>query len=1152
MAKFILVFISFLLLNQINGQDISVITQQKNNGTIQVLSYSPDGNLLATGGKGDHTIKVWDIKSGKIIGTLQGHDKALVSLEFDKTGEKLISAGADKRIILWNILDWTLIDSTTMIAEPNCITKVDNDMFFSGLDNGMVYQFNLATFNNPKMVFSSSVAVNHIRQFGDQLAIAKKGGILVVYDYQKKVKIVEKKIHPISIIGFDYIPESKHFISAGSEGKIVLWDVTNLSQSKQIKTNSLIISSFDSNPAHSIFAISTGNKTIKIFKHSGDLLYEFKGSGKDNDTPIKAIRIAPNGNTIASSGTRYTESLKGRKATAIIKLWDIKRGIIYKTLKGEVNPTFAFDFHPQKNKLVILGGDRILTFWDLNIAEKYGDFTLPKPKREIPPRAKTLNLKKGAKLLDKALKVASGNIEAALGKNEAKSIAGTVLKRNTIEKDHISFSSTGKYLITKLKHDEIRLYNFENRRPEPAGTVFSYQPVINKFETSPNDEYMAVIGSGDSAVSIIDLKTKLFVTKLSTPSPSVQRLKFVYEAQSMAFSPDGQYLAVCFNTSKTFVWRVKDWQLVFENILPGNIGYAHGTYVNFTENGEHLIINTFSGIKKYDTKTFDVFSEGFLKIKGHSLPVNKPCNYAATIKDGYLYFENLIDSKTVKSIPLKPEMVSQVSTKSNGKIGVTLINGQFFILNPENGEDEIMLVSNGDNSIIKTHENYYKVTKEGFDLVTFRIGNKAFPFEQFDAVYNRPDLVLKKLNCQDEQLIKLYHKAYEKRIKKLGLSTVSGLNLSSVPVTEIINPQLIPAVAGEPTLDLNLKFKDQTALLSYNIWVNNVPLHGKKGKSLGLKKNYETKAKIALVNGINKIQVACRNKSGYESLFETIYVRYKAENDKQNVYLVAIGTSKYKDANYNLNYAAKDAGDLTSLLNSNANQYYQNIKVKTLLDEEVTIESVAAVKSFISEAKINDIVIVFVAGHGVLDENFDYYFATHPMDFSNPKLKGLPYEKLEGLLDGITARRKILIMDTCHSGEVDKDEIFFSEEETDSEEEISFRSAGQSVGLKEENASPGKMMNELFTDLRRGTGATVLSSAGGAEYALESDEWKNGLFSYCLLTGIKNNLADLDKDGEIQLSELQTYVVEKVKALSRGKQIPNSRIQNIELDFRIW
>jgi ABC-type proline/glycine betaine transport system ATPase subunit len=69
---------------------------------------------------------------------------------------------------------------------------------------------------------------------------------------------------------------------------------------------------------------------------------------------------------------------------------------------------------------------------------------------------------------------------------------------------------------------------------------------------------------------------------------------------------------------------------------------------------------------------------------------------------------------------------------------------------------------------------------------------------------------------------------------------------------------------------------------------------------------------------------------------------------------------------------------------------------------------------------------------------------------------------------------------------------------------------------------------------------------------MESGEWKNGLFTYCLINGIKSKEADLNGDGEIMLSELQKYVQKQVMKLSGGKQQPTSRIENITMDFRLW
>ncbi|MCH2233126.1 MAG: hypothetical protein MK078_02650 [Crocinitomicaceae bacterium] len=95
-------------------------------------------------------------------------------------------------------------------------------------------------------------------------------------------------------------------------------------------------------------------------------------------------------------------------------------------------------------------------------------------------------------------------------------------------------------------------------------------------------------------------------------------------------------------------------------------------------------------------------------------------------------------------------------------------------------------------------------------------------------------------------------------------------------------------------------------------------------------------------------------------------------------------------------------------------------------------------------------------------------------------------------------------------------------------------------------------MKSLFTDLRRGTGAIVISSSGGAELAIESSKYENGLFTFCLIDALNNNNADINKDKAITISELQAYVTQEVSRLSNGLQVPTSRIQNKELDYRIW
>ncbi|MEQ6118831.1 hypothetical protein AAOP42_04870, partial [Reichenbachiella sp. MALMAid0571] len=109
-------------------------------------------------------------------------------------------------------------------------------------------------------------------------------------------------------------------------------------------------------------------------------------------------------------------------------------------------------------------------------------------------------------------------------------------------------------------------------------------------------------------------------------------------------------------------------------------------------------------------------------------------------------------------------------------------------------------------------------------------------------------------------------------------------------------------------------------------------------------------------------------------------------------------------------------------------------------------------------------------------------------------------------------------------------------------------SKSNSLGL--ENSF--QLMQELFADLRKGTGAVVISSASGAEFALESDVWKNGVFTYSILEGLEGKKCDKDKDGSVQVSELKDYVFDRVSELTNGKQHPTSRRENLEFDFVVW
>ena len=95
-----------------------------------------------------------------------------------------------------------------------------------------------------------------------------------------------------------------------------------------------------------------------------------------------------------------------------------------------------------------------------------------------------------------------------------------------------------------------------------------------------------------------------------------------------------------------------------------------------------------------------------------------------------------------------------------------------------------------------------------------------------------------------------------------------------------------------------------------------------------------------------------------------------------------------------------------------------------------------------------------------------------------------------------------------------------------------------------------KQLQDMFVDLRRGSGSTILSSSEGAEYAYESSDQQNGLLSYDLMEALDGK-ATPNKGGQITISTVGDYVKKRVQDLTKGKQNPNLRGVNLEEDFTL-
>jgi WD40 repeat protein len=90
-----------LLWNAADGSLLREITGAHSD-TVFDLAFTPDGSLLASAGA-DKFARVFDMKTGKLVKSFEGHTNHVLGVAWNRTGRTLATAGADDVIKVWSL-----------------------------------------------------------------------------------------------------------------------------------------------------------------------------------------------------------------------------------------------------------------------------------------------------------------------------------------------------------------------------------------------------------------------------------------------------------------------------------------------------------------------------------------------------------------------------------------------------------------------------------------------------------------------------------------------------------------------------------------------------------------------------------------------------------------------------------------------------------------------------------------------------------------------------------------------------------------------------------------------------------------------------------------------------------------------------------------
>jgi hypothetical protein len=261
----------------------------------------------------------------------------------------------------------------------------------------------------------------------------------------------------------------------------------------------------------------------------------------------------------------------------------------------------------------------------------------------------------------------------------------------------------------------------------------------------------------------------------------------------------------------------------------------------------------------------------------------------------------------------------------------------------------------------------------------------------------------------------------------------------------------------------------------------------------------------AIFNGVSNFE--CGSASSPSSPAPTPLPSYVREK-----FALIVGVGDFSDPKIpKLQFAAKDAEDLARVLQDPRYGRFKPENVILLTNVKATRANILnALQDLFRKVQEDDLVFIYVSSHGSQKQTDQGltgigYIVTYDASLNNIWLNALDYESFSRQASILRARRKVVFLDTCFSGQAP---------------------AG-SKALSIEGVGVDPVTARRFLS---GEGTYVITSSKDDERSFESDSLQNSYFTYFLMDALKKG------SEPPTLKEIFSHLKQKVpEAVSREK-----------------
>lgn len=293
----------------------TVFTLDKHTSWVSGVAISPNNKLMVT--SAGKLVTLWDFKTGEKVRELKGHSEDINTIDISPNGKYLLTASYDAKIIIWNLETGDIVQQLQHSESSVNAAKFSSDSRYvlsSHWKDVVIWEVGTGKKHrvlkgNKDDITSVAFAPN-----GKLVVVARRDGTATIWDIdaQKVVKVIthtKKMYGNVEVWVAAFSPDGKYLITGGKDSLLKMWEVSSSNLVRTFKGHQENIRSAIFSPDGCFILTGSGDRTAKMWQvDTGKLVQSFQGYKEH----INLVNVSSDGRCLVT-----------RVKADTAKLWDI-------------------------------------------------------------------------------------------------------------------------------------------------------------------------------------------------------------------------------------------------------------------------------------------------------------------------------------------------------------------------------------------------------------------------------------------------------------------------------------------------------------------------------------------------------------------------------------------------------------------------------------------------------------------------------------------------------------------------------------------------------------------------------------------------------------------------------------------------------------